>query len=60
MSPQVLIRYPSGQIEFRLSSERAPAVGEALSRNGQQWEVTDVQSTELGTVVIVALKEEDG
>ncbi len=51
MSALLTVRYPSGATEFRMS-EDAPAVGDILKRNGDNWIVEEVTDADDGTSVV--------
>ena len=51
MSDLLTVRYPSGDIEFRMS-ETAPEVGDVLKRNGDNWIVEEVSTSEDDTAVL--------
>jgi hypothetical protein len=51
MSAPLTVRYPSGATEFRMSDE-APAIGDTLKRNGDNWIVEDVTDADDGTSVV--------
>lgn len=50
-SSLVTIRYPEGDSEFRMS-EQAPAVGDVLKRNGDNWIVEEVMQNKDGTTLV--------
>ena len=51
MSALLTVRFPSGAIEFRMS-DAAPAVGDILKRNGDNWIVEEVSDADDGTSVV--------
>jgi len=51
MSELLTVRFPSGATEFRMSDD-APAVGDILKRNGDNWIVEEVGKTDDGSTVV--------
>ena len=51
MSDLLTVRFPSGATEFRMSDD-APAVGDILKRNGDNWIVEEVSDSDDGTSVV--------
>jgi hypothetical protein len=51
MSDLFVVRFPSGETEYRMS-ERAPNVGDTLKRDGDNWTVEDMTEGEDGTAVV--------
>lgn len=45
-----IVRYPSGAKEFRMSDE-APAVGDVLTRDGENWAIEDLSRAPDGTML---------
>ena len=45
------IRYPSGETEYRMS-EKTPAEGDILTRNGDNWVVEEVREADDGSTVV--------
>ena len=45
------IKYPTGVTEFRVS-EKPPAVGDILTRDGDTWIVEEVHTTGRGTTAV--------
>ena len=51
VSELLTVRYHSGVTEYRVS-EKTPAVGDVLSRNGAEWIVQEVIPEEDGSAVV--------
>ena len=57
-SQMVIVRYPTGESEFRILAE-APTVGDKLKRGNDEWRVIDVGRDENDTF-LVALGPREG
>jgi hypothetical protein len=50
-SQMVVVRYPTGESEFRIVAEE-PMVGEALQRGHDEWQIIDVGRDENESFVV--------
>jgi hypothetical protein len=51
MSDLLTVRFPSGAREFRMS-DKAPEVGDALTRDGDNWLVEEVHEGDGGSTIV--------
>ena len=51
MTDMHVVRYPSGDKEFRMS-EKAPEKGDVLKRNGDSWVVERIHEDDDGNTVV--------
>ena len=53
MSELQIVRFPSGDVEYRLSQGQPLQAGDVLTRNGDDWVVKEVGEQADGTTLVV-------